>query len=279
MKTLLPGHYRADEAELHDMMRSATVVLDSSTLLNLYRDPKQVRSDFINVLRHVENSIMNPPHRVALEFGENGLSVIADQVARFKDVRDLISGTERTFRGEIDELQLKKEELLDRSQPFLTRSFEIFKSFLKTLNTLERAQPNVPTRISFGLLLTTCSMEGSELHLQTKLGRQCVSDGNRRHKIEFHRGTWMQIELVPSGRRMVGPHRDNGRTRRDVRVVQPPESACTRPHRPAARRNPRVGSNRRACWRDTPSDGSHAGGEHGDHPIRAGSQVAIPGNA
>ena len=100
MKNLFPGFYRPDAGTLRALMRSARVVLDSSALLNLYRYPTQAREDLLSVLDAISDRLWIP-YQVALEFQQNRPAVIADQVARFRDVRGVIDQAERNF---VDEL-------------------------------------------------------------------------------------------------------------------------------------------------------------------------------
>ena len=132
MRNLLPGYYRLDDERLNQMMQSATLILDSSVLLNLYRYPKQARDDFLSILRSVKERLWIP-YQVALEFQENRLSVIADQVARFDDVRKLINSTKQNLLAELDKLQLNKRHSVINPDKFMQKFGSLAEAFLDEL--------------------------------------------------------------------------------------------------------------------------------------------------
>jgi hypothetical protein len=124
------------------MMRSATLILDSSVLLNLYRYPKQARDDFLTVLRSVKERLWIP-YQVAVEFQENRLAVIADQVARFDDVRKLVNSAKQSLISEFSRLQLNKRHSVIDPDTFLQKFEGLVAGFLGELQRLEENHPDV----------------------------------------------------------------------------------------------------------------------------------------
>jgi hypothetical protein len=124
------------------MIQSARIVFDSSALLNMYRYPRQARTDLFSVLHSISDRLWMP-HQVALEFQENRLAVISDQVSRFKEVKAIISEAESKIKSQFEQLQLDKRHSSIDPGPFIGRVTRVVRDFSEKLETLEKDQPDV----------------------------------------------------------------------------------------------------------------------------------------
>jgi PIN like domain len=141
VKHLFPGYYRPDDDTLQGMMRSATVILDSSALLNLYRYPSQARKDLFSVLNAMSDRLWIP-HQVAVEFQQNRPIVIAEQIAGFHAVREVIQQSEQSFLDKLEQLHLEKRHSAIDPKRFVDRISRAFKDFQ---NNLATSSDGIPT--------------------------------------------------------------------------------------------------------------------------------------
>jgi hypothetical protein len=142
MRDLFPGYYQHDPDALSSMMRSATVVLDSSALLNLYRYPSEARKDLLNVLKAISDRLW-VPHHVAMEFQQNRATVIAEQMARFRDVKNVLERAEHNLNEDLNQLQLDKRHATIEPKRSMDRIHRAFNDFREELAELEKKQPDV----------------------------------------------------------------------------------------------------------------------------------------
>jgi len=142
MKELFPGYYRPNERELVELWKECFFVLDANVLLNLYRYPKKACEDLLKVLHSVSNRLWIP-YQVALEYQENRLYVIAEQIKKFDEVRSILGESEKTLRVGIERLQLSKRHPVIKADTLLEKVTNAFKEFKTELEHLEKQQPNV----------------------------------------------------------------------------------------------------------------------------------------
>jgi len=135
-------YYRPTKAEFAELWRECVFVLDANVLLNLYRYSTKARDDLLGVLEQVSDRLWIP-HQAALEYQENRLGVIAEQIGRFKEVRDLLKKTEGSLKGGLAKLQLKKGHFAINPEGLLKKIEELFGEFREELNLLEKGQPDV----------------------------------------------------------------------------------------------------------------------------------------
>jgi hypothetical protein len=55
MKDLFPGYYPLSKDEFDELWKNCVFILDTNSILNLYRYNDETRTDFIDVLRKIEN--------------------------------------------------------------------------------------------------------------------------------------------------------------------------------------------------------------------------------
>jgi hypothetical protein len=83
------------------------------------------------------------PFHVVLEYERNRLTVVAEQKKRFREVRDVVTTKQSELRRDIDTLQLRKRHASIQADEFLSRISDETDHFLKQLDDLEQAQPDV----------------------------------------------------------------------------------------------------------------------------------------
>src|SRR5437016_1153093 len=105
MKRSFPGYYRPTDSQFRELWEKGLFIVDANVLLNLYRYPKLACEDLLKVFRQISNRLWIP-HQAALEYQMNRLSVIAEQVKRFDEVRKVLSDTETRLREGLSALQL-----------------------------------------------------------------------------------------------------------------------------------------------------------------------------
>lgn len=142
MKHIFKGYYRLTEQEILEMWANCLFVVDTNVLLNLYRYPKEAKEDLIKIFKAVSNRIWLP-FQVALEFQNNRLSVIADQLKKFSEVKKIVSDLQTPLITKLDQLQLKKRHSQINPDPFLHKLKLLIENFLGELDELEKEQPDV----------------------------------------------------------------------------------------------------------------------------------------
>lgn len=142
MREMFSGYYRLSNDELKNLWANATFVFDANVLLNLYRYPEEARDSLLRVLRGIAGRIWLP-NQAALEYQENRLTVIADQLRRFAEVREVLDDTATTLKSRFDGLQLPKRHSSINPEPLLRQVEEAIKQFKVQLAQLEKEQPKV----------------------------------------------------------------------------------------------------------------------------------------
>ena len=142
MKEDFAGYYRPTKTELSRLWGNCIFVLDASVLLNLYRFPQEARDDLLKILRNVSGRSWLP-YQAALEYQENRLNVIVDQVAKYEDVREILQKCKGHLVGQLNQLQLKKRHSRINPDHFLAQLRPVFDEFLVELEQLEQEQPGV----------------------------------------------------------------------------------------------------------------------------------------
>lgn len=181
MKSELEGYYHLDDKELSSLWDDGTIVLDTNVLLNLYRYPANARDQLLRVFAKYKARLWIP-YQIAIEFQENRLGVIAEQVGRFAEVRSIVEKAGRSLKGQIDGLQLAKRHSLINPEPLLSKTEEVFESFLTELDSLRGEQPDVfhddPIRLELDRILDGCV--GSPFSTQAELD-DIYDDGDKRY--------------------------------------------------------------------------------------------------
>lgn len=86
MKKEFPAYYRPTAARLRKLWSEATVAVDASVLLSLYRYPTKTRDDVLEAFQKVKPRLWIP-HYAALEFHQNRPAVIGEQKKIYHQAR------------------------------------------------------------------------------------------------------------------------------------------------------------------------------------------------
>jgi len=140
MKKTLFGYYRLTDDEFSDLWESCVFVLDANVLLNLYRYPQGARSDLLKILRSVSERLWIP-HQAALEYQENRLSVIAEQVRTYTKTQGGLDRIKNELHTLLDPLKKKHSRI--NPENFLSNIDKNFQEFSDELGKLEEEQPDV----------------------------------------------------------------------------------------------------------------------------------------
>lgn len=142
MREKFVGYYKPLDSEFTELWKNGLFILDANVLLNLYRYPKQASDDLLKVLEQLSNRLWIP-HQAALEYQENRLAVISEQVKRFDDVRKVLKNAENNLSEELSRLQLRKRHSTIDPDDFLEKVKGEFSKFEASLNQLEKDQPDI----------------------------------------------------------------------------------------------------------------------------------------
>ncbi|HLP88010.1 MAG TPA: PIN-like domain-containing protein [Nostocaceae cyanobacterium] len=142
MKSLFSGYYSFSENELADLWQECTFIVDTNILLNLYRYPKKTSDELLSVLKKVANRLWIP-FQVALEYQENRLSVINEQIEMFKKVEDAIEAGKDKLEDGLNQLKLRERHSLIDTTDFLNKINTTIDEFQQELKTLKGKQPNI----------------------------------------------------------------------------------------------------------------------------------------
>lgn len=142
MRESLFGYYRLTDEEFSQLWEHCLFILDANVLLNLYRYPTEARDDLLRLLELVSDRLWIP-HQATLEYQENRLGVIAEQVERFKDVRKVLDDTRKCLSSGLAGLQLKKRHSTIDPEQLLKKVEKAFSEFEQELGALEEKQPDV----------------------------------------------------------------------------------------------------------------------------------------
>ena len=142
MRDLFPGYYRPTNQQLQQLWGECLFVFDTNVLLDLYRYPKQTREELLALFQKISERTWIP-FQVALEYQENRLAVISEQVKRYDEVRKALIDLQNKLSSEIGNLQLKKRHSSINPDKLLSGVDELIKSFLENVQGLRKEQPDI----------------------------------------------------------------------------------------------------------------------------------------
>lgn len=142
MRHAFQGFYAPTKDDFSKLWGEATFVIDSSTLLNLYRYPKSASTALLASFKKVQGRLWLP-HQVGLEYQENRLTVIAGQEHKFGDVRKTADKVLGTLNKDIDDLQLKTRHSLISPEAFVNAVAKAVTDFKKYLDEVAKEQDGV----------------------------------------------------------------------------------------------------------------------------------------
>jgi len=136
MENLFFEYYPISQEKIDILWKQATIVLDTSFLLNIYRYSKKTRSELIKVLSNLEDRLWIS-NQICYEFLENRLKVISDQEKIFDDVIDYLGKIETKISNKERNPNIESEilkPLLDNAKVIIEH-FEKQKSEYSKLST------------------------------------------------------------------------------------------------------------------------------------------------
>ena len=140
MKKQFRGYYSLTEEDYIDLWENCIFIFDTNVLLNLYRYPIKVSSEFINVLKHIRERIWTP-YYVGLEFQVNRRTVIHEQEDKFDEVKDELTASFNSLQNKFNRLK-KRHSIIDPST-FLEKADEVYQEFGENLEGLKEDIPNL----------------------------------------------------------------------------------------------------------------------------------------
>lgn len=142
MQNGFSGYYRPSNDVLTEIWSKCIFVLDTNVLLGLYRYPKEAHDELMKTFSQISGRLWIP-HQVALEYQENRLSVISEQLGKYDDVSKIINETQSNLESKINELQLKRRHSVINPEGFLNKISDVFREFQTELESLKKEQPDI----------------------------------------------------------------------------------------------------------------------------------------
>ncbi len=142
MRKTFFSYYPLSESDFSKLWQQSVFILDANILLNLYRYPKEARDDLLKIFRKISDRIWIP-HQAALEYQKNRLSVIAEQIKKYDEIKKILIDTLNELKSKIDLLQLQKRHSLIKPDKFLKEIEMSFNTFKEELDKLKKKQPDV----------------------------------------------------------------------------------------------------------------------------------------
>lgn len=142
MQNNFSGYYRPSKDVLTEIWSKCIFVLDTNVLLGLYRYPKEAHDELVKTFSQVSDRLWIP-HQVALEYQENRLSVISEQLGKYDDVSKIINETQSNLESKINELQLKRRHSVINPEGFLNKVSDLFREFQGELESSKKEQPDI----------------------------------------------------------------------------------------------------------------------------------------
>jgi hypothetical protein len=188
MKEQMIGFYKPSDSEFKEMWDTATFVLDTNVLLNLYRYPAKASQELLGALEKLSDRLWLPYH-AALEFQRNRPYVIAEQKKRFAEVRKSIQETKDSLFGKFCQLQLKKKHSSINVSAFTNDFEKLTDTFMNTLKELEGTQRNVHNEdLMRGNIDKLFSGKIGPLKFDQEMLANIYKEGDKRNEVEMPPG-------------------------------------------------------------------------------------------
>lgn len=137
MRTSFHGYYRPSDEELKTLWKECTFVLDANVLLDLHRFPVDVRGQLLAALGQVSSRVWIP-YQAALEYQDNWLAVVQEQVGRYDKVREVVTKSNMSLIQEIKHLQLEKRHSSINPRKFLNGLERAVENFVNHIDSLKK---------------------------------------------------------------------------------------------------------------------------------------------
>lgn len=139
MKSLFPQYTDQHGHDFPKIWDEALFVFDTNVLLNLYRYQAHTREELVKLLEQLSPRVWIP-HHVALEFQRNRITVIAEQLKKFSEVRHAVEKNRANLAADIEKLQLNKRHSSINPHPLLLGIDKIAREFIEALNNQQQSQ-------------------------------------------------------------------------------------------------------------------------------------------
>ena len=139
MKDNFPGYYRPTKDEFIQLWNDSIFVLDTNVLLNMYRYTPKTRKEFISILEKISDRIWIP-YQVALEYHENRLSVINQQIIAYENVEKILDNHKNKIKNE---LFSHSPHPYIEVKSYITKIEEKFAEIKEELNKDKKKHPNL----------------------------------------------------------------------------------------------------------------------------------------
>ena len=91
MKNIFKEYHQFTEQEFQQLWKDCLFVLDTNTLLNMYRYSRATVDDYFNVLREIKNNNqLWIPFQVGYEFYENRINVISEYEKSYDEILSIL---------------------------------------------------------------------------------------------------------------------------------------------------------------------------------------------
>jgi hypothetical protein len=139
MRKTFPGYYRPTEEEFTTLWNTCFFVLDANVLLNLYRYSQETRDDLIGILKQISDRLW-VPHQAALEYQQNRLYEIHNQLSVYEDMKDFLEDIKNKFTNKLN--VLTRHPSIDAGY-LLKKINKTLKSLEKDLNRFKNSHPDL----------------------------------------------------------------------------------------------------------------------------------------
>lgn len=139
MKKHFHSFYRLTDTEYASLLTDCYFVIDASFLFSIYRLPTEARKELIEALKSVSDRLWLP-YQAALEYQRNRLNVIAIQIKKFSEVRNMLSDTRKKFKADLSKLQLNRRHSVIRPEEIEKKLDILFDSVENEITTHESKQ-------------------------------------------------------------------------------------------------------------------------------------------
>lgn len=137
MEEVFSGYLPRSENELHELITSANIAFDSSSIFNLYRYKKDTTTSILNYLSNVQNRLFLP-YIVGLEYHNNRAAVLNQQRVIYSKLESKVEDLKKSISEHFLQDQHSSVEI-ERVQSIVNRFDKELTSYL---NICKKSHPN-----------------------------------------------------------------------------------------------------------------------------------------
>ncbi len=140
MKNTFPEYYEPTEAEFKKLWKTASFVFDTNVLLNLYRYTSDTRDQLLEILEALAARVWIP-HQAALEYQNNRVSVIAEQVSLCEAKIKACRAAQKTLKDEFKNVGKDRHPFID-APAFCDKLDQKFNELVAELEAAQSKHPD-----------------------------------------------------------------------------------------------------------------------------------------